>query len=115
MDSWGQDTGLHYNQHEEEEDDEQEPRPPPPAPTPQPSGHPRRLKQHWGSSGLGRGNRLAADAARESNGDVFVQPSSLQEPSLWSTAMEQEALERKMKEVVRPRGVTLGGGVFFAV
>lgn len=111
MDSWGQDTGQHdNNQREDEEDDEQDPRPPPPAPTPRPSGpsHPRKLKQHWGSSALGRGNHVPMDAARESKEDVFVRPSSLQEPSLWSTAMEQQALELKMKEVVRPRASTLG-------
>ncbi|CAM9608394.1 unnamed protein product, partial [Sphacelaria rigidula] len=101
MDNWGQDTGQHdNNQREDEEDDEQDPRPPPPAPTPRPSGpsHPRKLKQHWGSSALGRGNHVPMDAARESKEDVFVRPSSLQEPSLWSTAMEQQALELKMKE-----------------
>lgn len=31
--------------------------------------------------------------------DVFVPPSRLQEASMWSTAMEQAALERRMGEV----------------
>lgn len=98
--NWEKKRGEEYDNGREEEKEEQ-PRPPPPAPIPQPSGraHPRRLKQHWGTYPVRRGGWLPADAAKGAQEGVFVPPSTLQEPSLWSTAMEQAALERRMKEV----------------
>ena len=92
------------------EDDEEEdydgdfeaPRPPPPAPTPaSPSAGsgPRRLRQTWGRSTRGSGGRSLDSVGADGDSSAFVSPSKLQEASLWSTAMEQAALERRMREV----------------
>ena len=37
----------------------------------------------------------------EDDSRAFVPPSKLQEASLWSTAVEQAALERRMREASR--------------
>lgn len=39
----------------------------------------------------------------EDGSGAFVAPSKLQEASLWSTAFEQAALERRMREASMPR------------
>ncbi|CAM9286449.1 unnamed protein product [Scytosiphon promiscuus] len=107
------------DQREGKEDDTDEhdqfeaPRPPPPAPTPMPSTGPSRplgSGQMWGASSARRGsvgingrgggsNRGPMDASSgPGTSGMFVAPSKLQEASLWSTAMEQAALERRMRE-----------------
>lgn len=112
-----QDPYYTISQGVEDDDEEQDydedfeaPRPPPPAPTP--ASHPagtgaRRLRQTWGGAtrgskgraldGVGAGGDPSALTGRGAS--VFVPPSKLQEASLWSTAMEQAALERRMGEV----------------
>lgn len=90
---------------------EEAPRPPPPAPTPMigasDSARPRRLRQTWGGSPSVRGaisDRHGLDATYATNGEdsgdarAFVAPSKLQEASMWSTAVEQAVLERRMRE-----------------
>lgn len=90
---------------DEEEDydgDFEDPRPPPPAPTPAPHSAgtgPRRLRQTWGGATRGSRGRALDGAGAGGDSCVFVPPSKLQEASLWSTAMEQAALERRMREV----------------
>lgn len=97
---------------EEDDDDSKEendfeleaPRPPPPAPTPMrvsgATGPPRRLRQTWATSTSSpRGNRARRGSSMDASDDeVFVEPSRMKEPSLWSTAAEQAELERRMTE-----------------
>lgn len=100
-------------------------RSPPPAPTPMspsaPSAsenvRPRRLRQSWGASASARGessggSRRGSTDSASSSGEgfgggfgpgpggsgAFVAPSKLQEASMWSTAVEQAALERRMRQ-----------------
>lgn len=93
------------------------PPPPPPAPTPMPpsvsvstsdSVRPMRLRQSWGGSASPR-DGSSSSSGGGSSGDgsgAFVAPSKLQEASLWSTAVEQAALERRMREVSTPHHIT---------
>ncbi|CAM9357481.1 unnamed protein product [Ectocarpus sp. 12 AP-2014] len=88
---------------EEDHDELEAPRLPPPAPTPMrassANGPPRRLRQTWGTSTSSpRGSRARPDCSMDASDDVFVAPSRMQEPSLWSTAAEQAELERRMTE-----------------
>ncbi|CAM9905244.1 unnamed protein product [Ectocarpus fasciculatus] len=92
---------------EEDYDELEAPRPPPPAPTPMrvsgATGPPRRrLRQTWGtsaSSPRGSSSRTRRGCSMDASDDeVFVAPSRMKEPSLWSTAAEQAELERRMAE-----------------
>lgn len=61
----------------------------------------RQLRYNWGSQWRG-GRRPTDDAGRTAvgaGGGGFLTPSTLQEASLWSTAVEQANLEHRMKEV----------------
>ncbi|CAM9837402.1 unnamed protein product [Pylaiella littoralis] len=101
----------HHGGKEEEADDSnsdyfgefEAPRPPPPAPTPMSassdSAGPRRLRQTWGNSTYPHGGsqRLGSVESRSDPG-VFITPSRLQEASMWSTAVEQAALEERMRQ-----------------
>lgn len=128
---WGGGQGEHKSKHDDgyddhndydnhdgnDNDDVEAPRPPPPAPTPMPASsstsassassdnaRPRRLRR-WGISDSSRGRR-SSSSGRLSGGSedsgAFVPPSKLQEASMWSTAVEQAALERRMKEASMP-------------
>lgn len=104
---------------------EEAPRPPPPAPTPMAapappasemqSARPRRLRQTGTTTirqtsttnGLRQQQHRrdatyathgVVDAEDTGNSGAFVPPSKLQEASMWSTAVEQAALERRMRE-----------------
>ena len=104
---------------------EEAPRPPPPAPTPMigapDSARPRRLRQTWGGSPSVRGaisDRHGLDATYATNGEdsgdarAFVAPSKLQEASMWSTAVEQAVLERRMREASALYGLLIIFAIF---
>lgn len=89
-----------------EDEDEEEievPHPSPPPPTPAISpAHPRQPRQtRRGPASRVNRDRAAQAASEGEHHKYFVTPSSLQEPSLCSTVLEQAALERCMKEVGR--------------
>lgn len=108
-------------QHQEDEeykkrehDDELEgPRPPPPAPMLAPSASSSKIsrpRQAWRISPLeGNGKRgsttskgmsMLTSTSEGEDLSVYLTPSRLQEPSMWSTAMEQAMLERRLREVM---------------
>lgn len=110
-----QEDGQESKEDEIDDYDEFEaPRPPPPAPTPMPAtgaaGAPRSGQTRGGSNSRRSGSVGSGTDRRSSNGGFvdassgaggsggYVAPSRLQEASLWSTAMEQAALERRMRE-----------------
>ncbi|CAN0067566.1 unnamed protein product, partial [Hapterophycus canaliculatus] len=112
---WDREDGRESKEDANDEfGDLETPRPPPPAPTPMPATGdatgPLRSGQTWGASsswrggggGSGRGRGSSRGSTDASSGlgqsGVYVAPSKLQEASLWSTAMEQAALERRMRE-----------------
>jgi len=124
MRGWGAEDGKVNGNDADEYSEllEEAPRPPPPAPTPMAtaaeSARPRRLRQTWGGDTSLRGASSSSSSSsssstdrhrRDANGAIgmedsgrsgtFIPPSKLQEASMWSTAVEQAALERRMREV----------------